>query len=344
MDDTKLADVLSEFARTMITDFPIQRILDRLVDRIVDVLPVTAAGVTLISEGSTPHYIAASDESARRFERLQTEIDQGPCLDAYRRGEPVSVPDLRTDVRFPDFSPAAVEAGLAAVFTFPLFHGPERFGALDLYRDTPGPLDPVDMAAAQTLADVAAALLLNARARTEALEASDRFHFNSMHDPLTGLPNRSLLLERLEHAALRAHRSRTYTAVLFLDLDQFKLVNDTHGHLIGDQLLREVADRLTTLVRSGDTLARLSGDEFVFLCEELHSIDDVAILVSRIDESFSSPFELNGVDITARASVGTAHVGPGEEITSDLVTRADIDMYRSKRESTPGSFTSYTGA
>lgn len=103
-DKDKLSDVLSEFARTMITDFPIQRILDRLVDRIVDVLPVTSAGVTLISEGSTPHYIAASDESARRFERLQTEIDQGPCLVAYRLGEPVSVPDLRTDERFPSFS------------------------------------------------------------------------------------------------------------------------------------------------------------------------------------------------------------------------------------------------
>lgn len=83
-DEDKLSAVLSEFARTMITDFPIQRILDRLVDRIVDVLPVTSAGVTLISEGSTPHYIAASDQSARRFERLQTEIDQGPCLEAYK--------------------------------------------------------------------------------------------------------------------------------------------------------------------------------------------------------------------------------------------------------------------
>lgn len=335
-DEDKLSAVLSEFARTMITDFPIQRILDRLVDRIVDVLPVTSAGVTLISEGSAPHYIAASDQSARRFERLQTEIDQGPCLEAYRLGEPVSVPDLRIDARFPSFSPAAVEAGLAAVFTFPLFHGPERFGALDLYRNTPGDLTAADMVAAQTLADVAAALLLNAKARQEALETSNRFHFNAMHDPLTGLPNRALLQERLEHAALRAHRTHTYTAVLFLDLDRFKQVNDTHGHLIGDELLRGVAARLTTLVRSGDTLARLSGDEFVYLCEDLHSIDDVTILVNRIDDTFSEPFDLDGVAVTVRASIGTAYVGPGEAITSDLLTRADHEMYRTKRESATG--------
>ncbi len=330
--EDKLSEVLSEFARTMITDFPIQRILDRLVDRIVEVLPITSAGVTLISQGSTPHYIAASDASARRFERLQTEINEGPCLEAFKTGDSVSLPDLEVDERFPRFSPAGVEAGLAAVFTFPLLHGPERFGALDLYRETPGDLDDADMAAAQTLADVAAALLLNAKARQEALTVSNQFHHSAMHDQLTGLPNRLLLQERLEHAALRAQRTHTYTAVLFLDLDRFKQVNDVHGHLIGDQLLCSVAQRLSTLVRCGDTLSRFAGDEFVFLCEDLASVDDVSKLVERIDETFREPFQLDGVEVAVRASVGLAYVGPGEAITSDLLTRADLDMYRAKRD------------
>ena len=91
MDDEKLSSVLSEFARTLATEFPIQGILDHLVKRIVDVLPISAAGVTLISAGTAPHYIAASDESALRFERLQTEVGQGPCLWAYESGEAVSV-------------------------------------------------------------------------------------------------------------------------------------------------------------------------------------------------------------------------------------------------------------
>src|SRR6478672_8180406 len=166
--EDKLSSVLSEFARTLGTDFPIQRILDHLVERIVDVLPISAAGVTLISAGRTPRYIAASDASALRYEKLQTEVRQGPCLTAYDTGEAVAVPDLIVDDQFPRFTPPAMEAGLAAVFTFPLRHGDGRLGALDLYRTTPGPLDGEDMAAAQTLADVTAAYLLNAQAREEA--------------------------------------------------------------------------------------------------------------------------------------------------------------------------------
>lgn len=330
VNEVKLAEVLGEFARTMVTDFPIQRILDRLVDRIVEVLPITGSGVTLIADDASAHYIAASDESARRFERLQTELGEGPCIEAFRTGRAVALPDLGVDVRFPRFSAAGVAAGLSAVFTFPLFHERSRLGALDLYRDTPGELDAADMLAARTLADVAAALLLNAKSREEALATNDRLYHHAMHDPLTGLPNRLLLQERLEHAALRAQRAHTYTAVLFLDLDRFKQVNDAHGHHIGDELLRAVAQRLTTLVRAGDTVSRFSGDEFVLLCEELGSVGDVSKLIARIDEMFLEPFELGGVDVVARASVGVAYAGPGEALTSDLLRRADLDMYRAK--------------
>lgn len=344
VDEVKLSEVLGEFARTMITDFPIQRILDRLVDRIVDVLPITSAGVTLISEGSAPLYIAASDASAGRFERLQSEIGEGPCLEAFHTGHSVSLPDLASDERFPRYSSAGVAAGLGAVFTFPLFHGLDRFGALDLYRKTSGDLDAADMAAAQTLADVTAALLLNAKAREEALATSDRFYHHAMHDSLTGLPNRLLLQERLERAALRAHRARTYTAVLFLDLDRFKQVNDAHGHHIGDELLRAVAQRLSTLVRGGDTLARFSGDEFVLLCEDIDRFDDVSKLVARIHETFVEPFELGGVEVAAHASVGVAYAGPGEAVTSDLLTRADLDMYRSKRNGAGAEVVEIAGA
>src|SRR3979411_2990002 len=93
--EQKLSDVLSEFARTMVTDFPIQAILDHLVERIVAVLPTTSAGGTLTSPGTVPRYVAAADESALRFEELQTELGEGPCLVAYQTGTAVSVADLR---------------------------------------------------------------------------------------------------------------------------------------------------------------------------------------------------------------------------------------------------------
>ncbi|WP_167761585.1 EAL domain-containing protein [Blastococcus sp. CT_GayMR19] len=331
VDEDTLSSVLSDFARTLITDFPIQGILDHLVERIVDVLAVTAAGVTLISPGMAPHYVAASDADALDFERLQTQLGQGPCLVAYQTGEAVSVPDMRRDDRFPEFAPAALAAGMGAVFAFPLRHGDGRLGALDLYRDTPGVLDPRDMAAAQTLADVAAAYLLNAQARQEALEISDRFRTSALHDALTGLPNRVLLQQRLEHAAQRAHRSHSQAAVLFADLDRFKWVNDTYGHPFGDELLIAVARRLSAVVRPGDTLARVSGDEFVILCEDLAHVSDVVSLARRVDEAFAQPFDLAGTQVAMTVSVGIAYSGPGETVTDQLITHADLAMYQAKR-------------
>ncbi len=330
--EQKLSAVLSEFARTLATDFPIQGILDHLVERIVDVLPITAAGVTLIAEGEEPHYIAASDESALRFEKLQTGFDEGPCLAAYRSGEAVAVADLANDSRFRRFGPPAVAAGLAAVFTFPLQYEGGRLGALDLYRDTPGELTAEDMAAAQTLADVTVAYLLNAQAREEALAASNRFRNSALHDPLTGLPNRLLLQQRLEHAAQRAQRSHTHAAILFVDLDRFKRVNDTHGHAVGDALLLAVAERLSSLVRPGDTLARVGGDEFVFLCEDLHNEFDADLVAVRIDEAFATPFMAAGIEIAVTVSVGVAFAGKGEAVSDRLVIQADIAMYQAKRK------------
>ena len=331
VNEEKLSAVLSEFARTLITDFPIQGILDHLVERIVEVLPVSAAGVTLISAGMAPRYVAASDERALRYERLQTEIGQGPCIAAYESGEAVAISDLTRDDRYPAFTEAAVAAGLRAVFTFPLREGDGRIGALDLYRDQPGPLDEHDMGAAQTLADVAAAYLINAQSREAARVASDLYHHSALHDPLTRLPNRLLLQERLEHAVQRARRSHTNTAILFADLDQFKHVNDTHGHQVGDELLLAVSQRLSGYVRSGDTLARFSGDEFVFLCEDLRSGADVELLAERICDAFSIPFVLSGVELKVSASVGIAFAGPAEAISAQLLANADMAMYEVKR-------------
>jgi diguanylate cyclase (GGDEF)-like protein len=329
--EQQLSNVPSEFARTLVTDFPIQAILDHLVRRIVDVLPITAAGVTLISPDSDPRYVAASDGSALRYEELQTELGEGPCLAAYHTGEAVSVADLRGDPRFPNFAPRALEAGLEAVFTFPLRSGEAQLGALDLYRDTPGPLNARAMAAAQTLADVAAAYLLNAQARADLRESSDRSLDMALHDALTGLPNRTLLLERLDHAVRRGRRSGKMAAVLFTDLDRFKLVNDLHGHAVGDELLVAVAQRLTLALRPGDTLARMSGDEFVILCEDLDDSAEVDAIAARVVAAVSTPFVLSAVKVDVTASVGIAFSGRGDELSEQLLRDADTAMYQAKR-------------
>jgi len=329
--EQRLSNVLSEFARTMVTDFPIQGILDQLVRRIVDIMPISAAGVTLISPGSDPRYVAASDESALRFEQLQTELGEGPCLVAYQSGQAVSVPDLRAEHRFPAFTPRALAEGLMAVFTFPLRNADDQLGALDLYRETPGPLDAEAMTAAQTLADVAAAYLLNAQARADLQASSDRSRESALHDALTGLPNRTLLLDRLDQALRRGRRSRSIAAVLFADLDQFKLVNDTFGHRVGDDLLVAVAERLTRLLRPGDTLARLSGDEFVILCEDLAAPSEVEAIAARVGAALAEPFALSSGEVETTASIGIAFSGPADHIPEDLLHKADIAMYQAKR-------------
>jgi diguanylate cyclase (GGDEF)-like protein len=326
-----LADVLSEFARTLVTDFPIQAILDHLVVRIVDVLPVTAAGVSLISKGQNPRYVAASDPSALRFEQLQSELAEGPCLIAFRSGEAVSAPDLRNDNRFPNFGPQALAAGLVGVFSYPLRHDGQPLGALDVYRDTTGPLDEETMEAAQTLADVVAAYLINAQARADLRDSVDRFRESSLHDALTGLPNRILLRQRLDHAILRARRSHHVVAILFADLDRFKEVNDTYGHHVGDELLIAVGQRLNRLLRPGDTLARMSGDEFVILCEDLDEAVRVKSLAARIGTALATPFVLSGREIQVSASVGVAFAGRGEDIPERVLQDADAAMYEAKR-------------
>jgi diguanylate cyclase (GGDEF)-like protein len=329
--EQQLSDVLNEFARTMLTDFPIQAILDRLVVRIVDVLPITSAGVTLVTSDSDLRFVAASDESALRFERLQTELGEGPCVMAYDTGEAVAVADLRREERFPTFGPRALEAGLGAVFTFPLRRDGGSLGALDLYRETPGALDAHQLDVAQTLADVASAYLQNAQARVELGAAYDQARESSLHDPLTGLPNRALLAQRLDQAAARARRSGTTAGVLFADLDRFKEVNDTHGHRAGDELLVAVAGRMASLLRPSDTLARLSGDEFVILCEDLDSPSRVEALAARLDTALSAPFVLADATVTITASVGIAFAGRADDIPARLVHDADRAMYQAKR-------------
>lgn len=328
-----LTDVLIDFARTLVTDFPIQAILDELVERIVQILPVTAAGVTLIdSETSPPRYIAASNSAAMRFEQVQTALMEGPCLAAYRSNEAVAVADLRSDHRFARFAPDALEAGLVAVFAFPLRHGVhDAIGALDLYRETPGDLDADTMYAAQTLADVTTAYVLNAQARDDLKEASDRFQASALHDSLTGLPNRVLFAQFTERALLRSRRSQKNVALLFVDLDRFKEVNDLFGHHVGDQLLIAVAHRLTGLLRPDDTLARLAGDEFVVLSEGFDSVNEVHHLAERMTAGMEAPFHISGHDLHVGASIGVAFSESGDDPPERLLRDADTAMYQAKR-------------
>ena len=153
----------------------------------------------------------------------------------------------------------------------------------------------------------------------------------ALHDPLTGLPNRMLFDDRLAHHLTQARRQPRAVAVMFIDLDAFKAINDTHGHDAGDRVLKVVADRLMTITRASDTISRYGGDEFVKLLLDLRPGDAVAI-ARKIVAAIAEPFELDDrTTLHIGASVGVAFHGDDGQTASDLLDRADAAMYRAKR-------------
>jgi diguanylate cyclase (GGDEF)-like protein/PAS domain S-box-containing protein len=154
----------------------------------------------------------------------------------------------------------------------------------------------------------------------------------ALRDGLTGLPNRNLFRDRMEHALERSRRLGTSVAVLFLDLDRFKVVNDTLGHPAGDALLQEVARRIQSCFREEDTVARLGGDEFGGLLEDLESADDARRVADRLVEVFDPPFEVAGTEVHTQASIGIAMSDQGAERPDDLLRYSDVAMYRVKSQ------------
>lgn len=164
------------------------------------------------------------------------------------------------------------------------------------------------------------------------LESQDRFRHLAMHDPLTSLPNRSLFMERLDLALAEQVSDEDCTSVLFLDLDGFKLVNDTFGHAIGDRLLVQVGQRLNRCVRPTDTIGRLGGDEFAALLVNARSSAIAVEIAQRMLTALCPPFTIDGNQITLSASIGIAnHLGPGGQ-GSDLLKNADIALYAAKSD------------
>lgn len=152
----------------------------------------------------------------------------------------------------------------------------------------------------------------------------------ALHDPLTGLPNRTLLMDRARQAVTRLHRSDGVLAMLFVDLDKFKAVNDSLGHDVGDTLLVSVSQRLAELMRDSDTIARLGGDEFVILAEELENEGEAMALATRVLDALERPFPLGTAEVAMLASVGVAVTDDPASDTEAMLREADLAMYKAK--------------
>lgn len=152
------------------------------------------------------------------------------------------------------------------------------------------------------------------------------------HDSLTNLPNRLLFEDRLEHALAQAKRQKRQLAVLFLDLDRFKNINDSLGHAMGDELLKEVAKRLQNILRDDDTAARLGGDEFTVLVENLEDPSQAAVVAAKIQDKFKAPFKIAGRELHVTASIGISIFPEDGKDVADLTKNADAAMYQAKEQ------------
>lgn len=169
---------------------------------------------------------------------------------------------------------------------------------------------------------------------SESLVAEEEARRRSLHDDVTGLPNRALLRDRLEHALAQAKRHSSSLSVLFIDLDDFKKVNDSHGHEVGDKVLRAIAERLQSAVRAEDTLGRQGGDEFLYLAlnvgKEIHA-ENVA---KKIRNTIAATCEIEGIPFTIKASIGIAIYPQDGRTPEELLKSADKAMYKAKGSET----------
>src|SRR5436305_1704316 len=178
-----------------------------------------------------------------------------------------------------------------------------------------------------------AGLVLNSHDITDRKRAEEKLLHDALHDELTGLPNRALFMDRLRQSMDRSHREpERLTAVLFLDLDRFKIVNDSLGHLVGDDLLVQIAGSLAAVLRPADTISRMGGDEFAILIEGGRDVSDAVRVAERIHDRLTAPILLGSQELFATASIGIAVHTPEYERPEDLLRDADTAMYRAKAQ------------
>lgn len=218
---------------------------------------------------------------------------------------------------------AAESSGFRTGAAFPVMLGEEVVAVLEFFSLEHRPEDAHTIRLLMTLSEQLAGVM-------QRTAAEEQLRYLAHHDPLTELPNRALFVDRLRRAIWEAKRHRRVVAVAFLDLDRFKTVNDSLSHRVGDQLLKAVAGRLCAVLREGDTVARLSGDEFALVLADMADSADALPVIQKVLDSFTQPFLIDDYELFASTSIGVTLWPDDEEDFESLLRNADIAMYRAK--------------
>ncbi len=297
-------------------------LMRQAVSSVLAVLTVERAGVIEILDaepGFVQRAVAGRQAAGVGGERA---VESVPALEFARAaGGPVVVEDWDVESRFPAPRHVRRLAERSAALV-PIEGRDSRFGFLFATSQTPDRFAETDI---NFLAGMAATLAY----AMQRLEVEAQIRHQALHDPLTGLPNRTLFLDRVSHALARTDRGHRGCAVFFIDLDEFKLVNDSLGHEAGDELLRLIAPRLAGSIRLGDTLARLGGDEFAVLCEEIPRELSATAVADNLIAALTEPFAFRGENHVVSASIGIAVSGDDSQ-APELLRDADAAMYHAK--------------
>jgi len=325
---TNQADILERIARGVPLDETLQAITRTVESHYT---PLTCA-VFLLDEAGTLRFGAGPRlprDVVSELDGVDLEVDRaGSCGAAATRREPVYVADATTDPLWAPLRELARTHEIRAAWSTPILatDGRTVLGTVAAFSREVGKPEAEQRRLFSLVAQLASIAI-------ERKDFEDRLAHESMHDPLTGLPNRLLFLDRLGLAIARGNRTRAGVAVLFLDLDRFKDVNDGLGHDAGDELLIAVAHRLESVLRPGDTVARFGGDEFTILCEDLspstareHAIE----IAQRMLISVARPFVVRMAETFVGVSIGIALTETGQETPDELLRDADAAMYHAK--------------
>ncbi len=261
---------------------------------------------------------------ASREPRALPQTSGGLLRRVLTSGEPTWIADVTEDPSFRRGAEAR-QAGLRGAFAFPIRFGSEVLGIMEFFSRESRPPDQMLVQSTRSIGSQIGQFMARG-------QAEERVRHLAHFDELTGLPNRALFNQRLNHALARARRAEQPLAVLFIDLDRFKNVNDTLGHEAGDRVLKEVAQRLRGCLREVDTVSRLGGDEFVVLIETASRPADVAEVAQKILTALARPVALEGQEFHLTASIGISTCPGDSADLQGIMKNADIAMYRAKEQ------------